>query len=49
MELAAFVDAIVDDSATIVDEEDGVRAVEIAVAARMSLDRDMVAVDLPIA
>jgi predicted dehydrogenase len=46
-ELAAFVEAIVEDRGVEVDELDGLRAVEIAIAARRSLD-DGFPVDLPI-
>jgi scyllo-inositol 2-dehydrogenase (NAD+) len=47
-ELAAFVEAIAEDRSVEVDEGDGLRAVEIAVAARRSLDAGSL-VDLPLA
>jgi predicted dehydrogenase len=47
-ELSAFIDAVAADRPTVVDEHDGLRAVEIAVAARRSLDEGGVPVDLPL-
>jgi predicted dehydrogenase len=48
-ELAAFVEALIEDRSIEVNEHDGLRAVEIAVAARRSLDNAASPVDLPIA
>jgi scyllo-inositol 2-dehydrogenase (NAD+) len=47
-ELAAFVQAIHTDRPVEVNEADGLRAVEIALAARESLRHDMKPVDLPL-
>jgi predicted dehydrogenase len=47
-ELTAFIDAITTDRPTRVNEEDGMRAVEIAVGARRSLQQDARPVDLPL-
>jgi scyllo-inositol 2-dehydrogenase (NAD+) len=47
-ELSAFVDSILTDRPTAVNEEDGMRAVEIAVGARRSLDQGAAPVDLPL-
>jgi predicted dehydrogenase len=47
-EMAAFIDAISTERPTKVNEEDGMRAVEIAVGARRSLQQGATPVDLPL-
>jgi scyllo-inositol 2-dehydrogenase (NAD+) len=48
LELTAFVDSVRTESKTTASAEDGVRALEMALAAQASIDRDMAPIDLPL-